>query len=159
MYLRSILFTIVVWSFISCDFIEKATGISFQEKSVDTVIDYSHVDEYPVFPACKELIDSDKKNRCFVNNLYVIFSDNLLAHTFGVPDCVDETVVVKLIIDKNGTTKLLSIISSEVIKEHIPNLEVLVRGSIEKIPKLFPAIKRGIPVATVYELPIVIKLK
>jgi len=127
---------------------------------MDTIVNYNKVDELPVFPICKHLIDTDKKNRCFINNLYNHFAESLLKHTYDVPKYVNETVLVKIKINYNGEAELSEIRSSELIKEYIPKLDSIINERIESLPIFVPsAIKRGIPVSTVFELPIVIKLK
>jgi hypothetical protein len=73
--------------------------------------------------------------------------------------CINETVTVKIHIDSSGKALLSEIQSSDLIKKYIPKLESITKESIESLPLFFPAIKRGIPVSTVFELPIVIKLK
>lgn len=159
MILRGFLSLFFVLITVSCDYVSENTGLSFTKSKIDTIVNYNKVDELPVFPTCKSLIDTDKKNRCFINNLYNHFVDSLLKHTFGVPECVNETVLVKIRIDANGKAELNEIKSSDLIKKYIPKLESIIKESIENLPTFFPAIKRGIPVSTIFELPIVIKLK
>jgi hypothetical protein len=48
---------------------------------------------------------------------------------------------------------------SEVIIKQLPTLDSLLAISIQNIPKIYPAIKRGIPVKTKYILPIRIQFK
>jgi hypothetical protein len=159
MFLRGSLSLFFVLLMVSCDYVGKTTVFSFTKSKIDTLVNYTRVDELPVFPACKNLIDTAKKNRCFINNLYNHFADSLLKHTFAVPVCINETVTVKIHIDSSGKALLSEIQSSDLIKKYIPKLESITKESIESLPLFFPAIKRGIPVSTVFELPIVIKLK
>jgi hypothetical protein len=53
----------------------------------------------------------------------------------------------------------MSIESSHKVKEAIPTLENRIQETVVSLPKLFPALKRGIPVQTVFELPIVLELQ
>ena len=143
----------------SCEFIQSSKGKLFSSQAVDTIVDYHKVDEYPQFPVCKDLLDIDKKNRCFINNLYNHFADDLLKETFGVPECTNEVVTVKLLFDAEGKTSLVSIESSELVQNAIPELETIIKNSVSSLPVLRGALKRSIPVSTVFELPIVIKIK
>jgi hypothetical protein len=159
MYLRIILYLFSVSLCFSCGFFEKIKESAFSSKRIDTVIDYTRVDVLPAFPICDSIIDVTQKNRCFINKLYIHFSQELLEHTFDVPEFINETVTVTLKIDAKGKANLVSIVSSADVKKIIPLLDTIIKESVAKLPILFPALKRGIPVATVYELPIVIKLK
>ena len=145
-----------------CFSCEKFGGIK-QSKSlttgIDTIIDYSKVDVLPSFSICDSILEISQKNRCFINSLYTHFSSDLLAHTFDVSMDIDEMVSVKLEISKNGNASLVSIESSDQVKKMIPQLNDVILESVKKLPTLYPALKQGIPVTTVYELPIVIKLK
>jgi hypothetical protein len=145
--------------FNSCDYVRNTIGIGFSNVPMDTIVDYSTVDELPVFPKCTSLVDTTEKNRCFVNNLYNHFSESLLRKTFRISEGIHETVVVKIRIDKKGVVSLMSIESSHKVKEAIPTLENRIQETVVSLPKLFPALKRGIPVQTVFELPIVLELQ
>lgn len=155
-----IIFSLLVISLcFSCEFLEKLNESGFSTTKMDTVIDYTRVDVLPSFKICDSLLEIPDKNRCFVNNLYNHFSKELLAHTFNLPESVYERVIVHIRINAKGNATLVSIDSSELIKNTIPTLDQIIKDSIDKLPMLYPALKRGIPVATVYELPIVINLK
>jgi hypothetical protein len=41
----------------------------------------------------------------------------------------------------------------------LPSLKDILKKSVEELPAIYPAIKRGIPVTTVYKLPIRIAVK
>tara|TARA_B100000809_G_C15139454_1_gene532377 strand:- start:6758 stop:7237 length:480 start_codon:yes stop_codon:yes gene_type:complete len=159
MFLRIIFSCFFISLCISCEFLVKIKENTFSSKELDTVIDYTKVDVLPTFPICDSIMDVTQKNRCFINNLYVHFSQELLKHTFDVPGSINETVTVKLKIDANGKANLVAIESSPEVKMTIPLLDSIIAESVGMLPILFPALKRGIPVATIYELPIVIKLK
>ncbi len=70
---------------------------------------------------------------------------------------INDTIFVKLIIDKTGKVILNDIKSSEFIQQQIPKLDSLIADGISSLPKLKPAIKRDMPVTTQFSLPIVIK--
>jgi hypothetical protein len=129
---------------------------SLQE--IDTIIDFSTVDAAPTFEACKDFIDKEKKNDCFRNTIYSHVSASLLKHSFEVRKPINEVIKVDLIIDSKGNATVLRIISSSSVKETLHNLDSLINGSVASLPTLFPAIKRGIPVTTQYQIPIQIRV-
>ena len=63
------------------------------------------------------------------------------------------------IVDKNGKTTLKELILTDAITENFPDFEISVIEMINELPILYPALKRGIPVATEYKLPINISVK
>ncbi len=146
------------WS-ISCEFISKSLKVDSVSHAMDTIIDLQHVDVFPSFKACDTVIAIARKNRCFTNKLYIHLTSSLLAHTFTVSESIDEVVQVHLKITKEGRSELIRITSSKTVKEMLPVLDSLIAQSIESLPTVFPALKRGIPVATIYEIPIVVKIE
>jgi len=148
----------VIFSFLivllcsSCQFFNFNKKITLQE--IDTIVNFSIVDVSPSFAICDSLIDKTKKDNCFRTSLHQIISKNLETHTFNINKEIDETILVNLLIDAQGNIFFKSIISSEIIQKEIPKLDSLLKISLQNLPQLHPAIKRGIPVATQYQLPI-----
>lgn len=83
---------------------------------------------------------------------------SLLLHTFTVSKSIDEVVRIQLKIDNQGRCELMQIISSKKVQKMLPELDNVIRESVERLPTLFPALKRGIPVTSIYEIPIVVKI-
>lgn len=127
-------------------------------KKLDTIIDFTKVDVSPSFKVCDELMDEVKTN-CFRSNMRLHITRNLSPLHFSTKKSVNETIVVTLLIDKTGKVRLKEIRHSDFIKEKFPDLVKLVKTAIVRLPQLHPAIKRGIPVATQYHLPIKIQTK
>ncbi|KGL58526.1 hypothetical protein PHEL85_2790 [Polaribacter sp. Hel1_85] len=78
---------------------------------------------------------------------------------FTIKDSIDEIIYVDLLINSKGIFILDSIQSSNNIKKELPQLDSLLKVSVQNLPQIFPANKRGIPVTTKYQLPIRIQLK
>lgn len=140
----------------SCTYIEKYTKKEVVQV-VDTVIDFSKVDALPVFPKCKEIPSREKQGICFQiemsSYIYALFQEYELL----INQEINDTVFVKLIVDVNGFTKLSSIKMDSTTKQLVPEFDSILRISLQKLPKLEPAIKRDVPVATEFTLPIIIK--
>jgi hypothetical protein len=134
----------------------KRFSLSNQDKSIaiDTIVDFSSVDSYPTFDNCNELIEKEEKSFCFRETIYQKIGEELDKAKLESNDTLNEAVLVKLRINSKGIFTIDSIISSEKIKTVFPKLDSILHQSITVLPKIFPAIKRGIPVTTVYELPI-----
>lgn len=156
MFLRSILL-IILLCFFSCDKFSFKKNIEAQV--LDTIVNFSAVDTSPSFKNCDNLIDKEEMSNCFRNTIHKKIGEELLIHEFAIKDSISEIIYVDLLIDSKGEIILQSIDSSEEIKDQLPKLDSILEVSISKIPNIYPAIKRGIPVTTKYRLPILIELK
>lgn len=122
-------------------------------QQISTVVDFTTVDVSPSFVACDSLIDFEKR-ACFRKQIHQQLTNELAKHTIKVAHSIDETIYIDLLISSNGKISLLKNHLSKTIQKEVPKLDSLLKVSIAKLPKLRPAIKRGIPVTTQYQLPI-----
>ncbi|MGJ8744873.1 hypothetical protein [Polaribacter sp.] len=125
---------------------------------LDTIVDFSSVDTFPSFNVCDAILDKEEKAACFRATIHKKIGEELQKHQLTIKDSIDEIIYVDLIINANGNFILDTIKSSERIKTELPQLDSLLKASLLNIPKVYPAIKRGIPVTTKYKLPIRIQL-
>ncbi|MDP4600227.1 MAG: hypothetical protein NWS84_03695 [Polaribacter sp.] len=157
MFLRVFSFLILVIFCTSCD------KFLFSKKNqlpdLDTIINFNEVDFSPSFAVCDSLVEKDAKSACFRTNIHQKIGEELQKKVLTIKDSVDEIVIVHLLIDAKGILKLEQIEASEVIMEQLPTLDSLLAISIQNISKIYPAIKRGIPVKTKYILPIRVQFK
>ncbi|MCL7753637.1 hypothetical protein [Polaribacter sp. Z022] len=157
MFLRLLTFLLIIVFCTSCD--KFSFSKNTQKSTLDTIVDYSSVDTFPSFKECDSIIDKNQKSTCFRNTIHQKIGEELQKNTFTIKDSIDEVIYVDLLINSNGIFSLDSIQSSLKIKTEIPSLDSVIKASIKKLPKIFPANKRGIPVTTKYQLPIRIQLK
>ena len=71
---------------------------------------------------------------------------------------IDDTLKMKIEISDQGALKILGIYNSEIIQKQIPDIDTLLIESLDSLPKIYPAIKRGQQVKTQFELPVIIKV-
>lgn len=157
MVFRTVFLMLFIAVFASCT--NFSFGTKRQTQALDTIVNFSSVDTSPSFKVCDSLIAKEEKSNCFRNTIHNKIGEELLKHEFAVDKAVSEIVFVDLVIDSKGTILLKVIESSEAIKNSLPQLDSIILLSVNKIPKIYPAIKRGIPVTTKYRLPILIELK
>jgi len=152
---RYFLLICLLFSFTSCEY------FSFEKnKNIEKIdVDFTSVDVSPSFKVCDSLIEKDKKNNCFRTTLRQEISSSLAKQSIQVPQSVDETIEVAITIQSNKEVKLTSIKSSDSLLVILPSLKAILKKSVEELPAVYPAIKRGIPVTTVYKLPIRIAVK
>lgn len=156
MTIRFLAFFFCLFCGVSCSYF--SSDAKKQTQLLDTIVDFTKVDVSPSFTICDSLID-DEKTACFRKEIHNRFAEELLKHPIKITDSINEVVTVFLLIDAKGKVSLKNIQSSEVIQKEIPMLDSLLIVSVNNLPVLQPAIKRGIPVATQYQLPIKIQLK
>ena len=142
---------------ISCD------KFSFTKRNhmqaLDTLVDFSLVDTFPSFKNCDSIFDTAQKSDCFRKTIHFKIGKELEKYAFTIKDSISETVFVNLRISSKGNVFLEEVQSSEYCKTQLPELDSLLLLSIQNLPTMYPAIKRGIPVTTRYRLPILIQLK
>lgn len=157
MLLRVFSFLILLIFCTSCE------NIPFSKKQqkpiLDTIINFNEVDFSPSFKICDSIIEKEAKSDCFRTTIHQKIGEELQKQVFTIQDSIDEMVTVSLIIDSKGKIQFEKMDASEIIKNQLPKLDSLIQESIQKIPAIYPAIKRGIPVTTKYTLPIRIQLK
>ena len=151
------LFTFIICSFLvlSCSYIEKNTNRVPVQK-IDTVVDFNTVDSYPLFPNCEDIPSREKQQICFQMEMSQHIYASLKEFQFSVKDSINDTIFVKLKIDALGKISLSNIKISDKTSGLLPQFDSVLRVSLLNLPTLQPAIKRAIPVATEFTLPIVL---
>ena len=143
----------------SCDY--------FDKKKVNTqdivneelqTFNWNDVDEYPSFKTCESLSSKQESKQCFETTLITHITNKLSDEIIVVTENVEDTVVIKFHISETGNLSVLNIKNKETTKEQIPNLDSLLLKSLDSLPRIFPAIKRGQQVKTEFTLPIVIQM-
>jgi hypothetical protein len=144
-------------SFTSCDYFSFEKNKNLEK--IDMDVDFTSVDFSPSFKVCDSLINKLKKTDCFRTTIRQEISSNLAKQSIQVAQSVDETIEVAITIQSNKEVKLTSIKSSDSLLVILPLLKAILKKSVKELPSIYPAIKRGIPVTTVYKLPIRIAVK
>lgn len=155
MFQRIFLFFLCGIFLISCNFFQKKELSN--DSVVDTVIDYNSVDVFPLFPKCDSIPSQEKQKICSQIKLSEHIYGALVSVNITTSKKVSDTLLVTLIIDKTGIVSLSNIKSSEFIQQQIPNLDSLIKSGVDNLPQLKPAIKKRMPVATEFTLPIIVK--
>ena len=156
MSFRHILVIVACASFFGCEYFSFKKDVI---EPLDTIVDYSQVDTPPAFNDCASLVSTDELNTCFSTTLHLNIAKELQTFSFEVKNPIDEMVMLTIAFSNEGEISYTSHSSSPQIREELPELDSVLKQCIARLPKAFPAIKRGIPVATQYQLPIRIRLK
>ena len=156
--LKRLLYILTVIFFISsCSYFEKQTNKKETIQKIDTIVDFKTVDAFPLFPKCKDIPSRDKQQICFQLEMSQHIYAALKKHQLNALEEINDTVLVKLIINSEGETSLSNIQISELTKNQFPQFDSILKVSLTELPKLEPAIKRNMPVTTQFVLPIILK--
>lgn len=143
----------------SCNYFEnkKVYTKDLLEEELQT-FNWNDVDEYPTFASCDTSSGKSNKQACFENTLRTILNTNLSQYNIIVNEDVNDTIVLKITIDKQGGFTVNEIVSHAQTKAQIPQLDSLLLRGFDSLPKIFPAIKRSQQVATQFVLPVVVNI-
>jgi len=142
----------------SCDYF--STSISTTKSNLqvlDTLIDFTKVDVYPIFSDCENFSENDNQKKCFELTLTEKLSVLLQENKLKVKERVNDTALVDILIDNTGKASVVDINSPENITIQLPKLDTIIRQSIAKLPTIKPALKRGVFVNSQYRLAIIVK--
>lgn len=120
-------------------------------------LNWKEVDEYPAFENCKNITELEKARECFEATVANSVYSYLSRQDPIVTENIDDTLYVHLEISKTGRPTIESIEVDSLVTHQIPELKLWLHQSIDSLPKIYPAIKRGIPVSSVFTMPIVIR--
>ncbi len=143
--------------FTSCDWFssreEKVQKLVDEElKSID----WNDVDQYPLFADCDETASKLDQKTCFESNILLHFSMTLQDFEFVLNEAVSDTIYVDFLTDHEGIITVLEVEKNEVLMAQVPEFEAIVTQSLKTLPKVAPALKRGIPVNAKFRIPIVL---
>ena len=141
----------------SCQFFEteKISSEEFYEEELKMVT-WNEIDQYPTFSLCEDLVEKKQQKTCFEETISNAIYDYISSKNIVASKQIKTSVILELMIQKTGKIKMSSIEIDSITQAEIPLLENWLNESIDNIPPLNPALKRGIPVTTQFQLPIVI---
>ena len=76
---------------------------------------------------------------------------------FIVAHNLNDTITIEFELSEKGVISILNMKIKEKTLSDLPNLKEQLIASIDSLPQIFPAIKRGQQVTTQFKLPIVVK--
>ncbi|MDT0691094.1 hypothetical protein RM549_14970 [Salegentibacter sp. F188] len=142
----------------SCNFETKKISSEEVLDQESKMLNWKEVDEYPAFEDCQQETELAQAKNCFESKV----AENIYAYLAKqqpvVTESIDDTLYLYLEINKQGRPKIDSIVSIDTtLTNQLPKIEEWLYQSIDSLPKIYPASKRGIPVSTVFRMPVLIK--
>lgn len=157
--MNRIVFLLIFLFATSCSYFEKKKVYpeDLLEEELQT-FNWNEVDAYPTFSSCDSITIKEDNKVCFQNTIISNVNQFLEAQNIVVSEDVNDTIRLKIIINKEGLLEVESIKRQPETAIQIPEIDSLLRQSLKSIPKIYPAIKRGQQVTTAFELPVIVKI-
>lgn len=143
----------------SCNYfnVKKSSPEAILKEDLKT-FNWDDVDLYPSFSVCDSLMLKHEKKLCFESTLYAEISTYLHKQDIVVSQDINDTLLLKLSVAKQGEIALLEVKIDNLTRQEIPDLEDLLLKSLEQLPEIKSAVKMGQPVTTEFELPLIVKV-
>jgi len=158
--MRKLLMILVLCGFTSCSLFE-----SKDEKTQKLVeqellqIDWSDVDDYPLFEDCDETVSKPLQKKCFEEKLLLHLSRGLREFQLTSETEIEDVVFLDFKIEHNGSITILNIENKEIFGAQMTKFEDQIVKSLKSLPRIEPALKRGIPVSAKFRIPIFLNSK
>lgn len=120
-------------------------------------INWNEVDTYPLFPDCDESESKSNQQRCFETTLHNHLNELITKQELVSSVLIEDTLLIHLSISKNSEFIITKISGDSLTFDTFPELQNQLYESMTSLPKIEPALKRGVPVNTMFVLPLVIK--
>lgn len=119
---------------------------------------WDEVDEYPTFLSCEGTKTQQDRKQCFEQTLTSAILTYLQEERIIVNHDVLDTLLIQFKISDAGILSVLQFKADSITQAEIPNIKDLVYASLDSLPVIEPAIKRGQKVNSEFTLPIIIKV-
>ncbi|SFW46991.1 hypothetical protein SAMN05660313_01892 [Cellulophaga fucicola] len=156
---RAALF-LMIFLCVSCDFFD-SRAVRTQKLIEQEMkgIDWNAVDQFPLFEGCDELASKEEQKKCFEEMLLLHYSEILGDFEFVLDRSIKDTIRIDFLINDKGVISILDIEQDSIITNQIPGFNGIISRGIRSLPKVRPALKRGIPVRAKFRIPLIINTK
>lgn len=146
--------------FTSCEYfnVKKTSSEAILKEELET-FNWNEVDEYPSFSVCDSISIKEEIKSCFQSVLTIHIWEFLKKQNLVVSHDIKDTMLLRFQVDKIGGLQLIDAEIDSITIQEIPNIKALLHKSLDSLPKVFPAIKRGQQVTSGFELPIIINVQ
>lgn len=150
---------ILVFMLVSCEYfnVKKTSSEAILKEELET-FNWENVDDYPSFSSCDTLESKEEKKQCFEEGLTTHIFSYLENEKIVVTQDLHDTIILQFQISEKGELALISSKIDTITIQQVPNIKALINESLDALPEIFPAIKRGQQVKTTFELPLVISV-
>lgn len=156
--MRQIVFIFLFLVVTSCNYfdVKKTSSEAILIEELKTFT-WNEIDEYPSFSICDNSETKEDKQLCFKNTLIQAIMSNIQTDTIVVSEDINDTLKIKFEISEKGILTLQDFDVDSLTLKEIPNIRNLINSSLDSLPPIFPAVKRGQQVNTEFTLPVIIR--
>lgn len=144
----------------SCQYFEKQ--VPSEKELLDKQIkeiNWNEVDEYPSVADCDSLSDINLRKQCFFEFLTSTIQEKLNIDTLSILYPELDTIEVKVTVFPNATIQFEPQFPADSVAYDKVKIDSILHARLVDLPKINPAIKRGIPVKTQFILPVILKVE
>ncbi len=120
-------------------------------------MDWDELDTYPSFGECDGLPTKAERKQCFEQQFSRHIFKVLSQHQVELKDSIHQQLVLTIAISAEGIPSLDKLTIPQEVKAQIPEIRTWIEQAISNLPKIYPAEKRGVPVASKFKLPLIIQ--
>lgn len=142
----------------SCQFFDKKTPSEDEllQKELEK-IDWKKVDAFPSVDACEVITDEAQRKQCFFEYLTQTIQEKLSVDTLATLYPEIDTIEVKVTVFPDSSLKFEPQFPKDNVTYDKIKIDSILHAKLIDLPKVNPAIKRGIPVKTQFVLPVILK--
>jgi len=142
----------------SCQYFDtqKFSAETFYNEEIKT-LNLSEIDTYPTFQECEAAIEKEETRLCFENELTARVAQSLSRESLIAIHTLQDTLWVDFSISEEAVIRVNEVKADSLIHLEFPKLKDKLVQKMDSIVLKAPAYKRGIPVQTQFNLPIIIK--
>ncbi len=137
--------------------VKKTTPEAILKEELKT-FNWDEVDAYPSFKVCDSSLIKQEQKQCFERVLREHIMTVLQKEIIVVTQDINDTVSLDFKVSEKGDLQLNDIQLDSITEKEIPNIKILLHKSLDSLPDIFPAVKRGQHVKTEFKLPIIINV-
>lgn len=120
-------------------------------------INWEEVDEWPSVPDCDSVSEKQARKQCFLDFLAQTIGSRIEADTLAVLYPELDTISVKVMINPDSTVVFQPITDADLYSGQ--RIDSIIKSRLYDFPKVNPALKRGLPVRTQFDLPVILNVE
>lgn len=144
----------------SCNYFEKQ--VPSEKELLDKQlkeINWQEVDEYPSVVECELLTDEAQRKQCFFEFLTSTIQEKLSVDTLSILYPELDTIEVKVTVYPDAKLEFEPQFPKDSVAYDKVKIDSILHARLVDLPKVNPALKRGIPVKTQFILPVILKVE
>ena len=145
-------YLISLFFILSCNPIDQSKE-NDQDKKLNESIDFSHVDTYPKFSDCSELLDKNKEVTCFSRELNSFLDKTLKNNVALLRKMNTDKINLYMSINRKGKLNIDSLKHNDQLETWNNKLRYSINEKASKL-NVQPALKQGIPVKVNFKMPV-----